>query len=59
MTGQMTLAQNRLFGTDGLGVSDIKLFPGSERDVSNEQFVAEINKVLAQLEAGDYDVVEE
>lgn len=59
MTGQMTLAQNRLFGADGLGVSDIKLFPGTERDVSSEQFVAELNKVLAQLEAGDYEVVED
>lgn len=59
MTGQMILAQNRLFGTDGLDVSDIKLFPGSERDVSSEQFVSELNKVLAQLEAGDYEFVEE
>ncbi|HAE03232.1 MAG TPA: hypothetical protein DCL95_15890 [Rhodospirillaceae bacterium] len=56
MADQVSLAQNRLFGESGLKVKDVKLFPGSSRDVSEAQFATEINKVLSQLEAGDYDV---
>lgn len=59
MANQVTLAQNRLYGADGLAVSDFKMYPGTDRDVSKEQFAEQINKVLAQIEAGDYDLVEQ
>lgn len=59
MADQMQLAQNRLYGESGLRVTDVKLFPGSSRDVSKEEFAEQINKSLAQMEAGDYQLVEE
>lgn len=59
MANQLTLAQNRLYGADGLAVSDFKMYPGTSRDVSKEQFAEQINKVLAQIEAGDYELVEQ
>ncbi|WP_412562230.1 hypothetical protein [Thalassobius sp. MITS945101] len=59
MANQLELAQNRLFGADGLGVSDFKMYPGTSREVSKAQFAEQINKVLAQVEAGDYELVEE
>ena len=59
MANQLELASNRLYGADGLAVSDFKMYPGTSRDVTKEQFAEQINKVLAQVEAGDYDVVEE
>ena len=59
MANQLTLAQNRLYGADGLAVSDFKMYPGTSRDVSKEQFAEQINKVLAQIEAGDYELVDE
>lgn len=59
MANQMELASNRLYGADGFNVSDFKMYPGTSRDVSKDQFVEEINKVLAQLEAGDYEVVDD
>ena len=59
MADQIQLAQNRLYGEQGLKVSDVKLFPGSSRDVSKEQFAEQINKSIAEIEAGDYDLVEE
>lgn len=59
MANQLTLAQNRLYGADGLAVSDFKMYPGTSRDVPKEQFAEQINKVLAQIEVGDYELVEE
>jgi len=58
MVDQIQLAQNRLYGESGLKLSDMKLFPGSSRDVTEEQFAEQINKSLAEIEAGDYEVVE-
>lgn len=56
MAVQIQLAQNRLYGDRGLSARDVKLFPGSSRDVSKEQFASEVNKVISQLEAGDFEV---
>lgn len=56
MADQMQLAQNRLYGDNGLKVKDIKLFPGTSRDVSKDEFAREVNKVLSQLEAGDFEL---
>lgn len=57
MAQQLDLAKKRLFDVDALGVTNIKLFPGSSRDTTPEQFAEEINKALSQLEAGEYSEV--
>jgi hypothetical protein len=59
MGTQVQLAGKRLFDADALGVKNIKLFPGSSRDISAEQLAREINKVLSELAAGDASTVEE
>ncbi len=59
MADQMQLAKNRLYGESGLKASDVKLFPGTSRDVSKESFAEQINKSLAEIEAGDYELVDE
>lgn len=58
MQSQMELAKHRLFDHDALSVDDIKLFPGSNRDATREQVAEQINKALAQIEAGDYEVLD-
>ena len=58
MGQQLNLAKSRLFDTDSLALSDIKLFPGSNRDATREQFAEEINKVMSRIVAGDYDDVD-
>lgn len=58
MGQQLALAKSRLFDQDSLGVTNIKLFPGSHRDTTVEQFAEQVNKVISQLEAGDFDVVD-
>lgn len=51
---QLALAANRLFGQAGSSVvTNFKLFPGSNRDVTPEQLAEEVNKALSQVESGD------
>lgn len=52
------LALKRLFDADALNVSNIKIFPGSSRDTTAEQSAREINKVISNVEAGEFDVVD-
>jgi hypothetical protein len=55
---ELTTVAKRLFDSDSLGASNFKMFPGSSRDVTAEQFAAQINRVLSQIQAKDFDVVE-
>ncbi|CUW39711.1 protein of unknown function [Magnetospirillum sp. XM-1] len=59
MGTNLEIAKNRLFGDGGLQVSNVKLFPGSNRDVTQEQIAEQVNKIIGQLDAGDYDVIED
>lgn len=59
MGTQVQLAGKRLFDADALGVKNIKFFPGSSRDISAEQIATEINKVLSELSAGDFEAAEQ
>ena len=58
MSQNMELAQKRLFDADSLAAQNIKLFPGSSRDVTPEQFAEQINKALSQIEAGEFELIE-
>ena len=58
MAQQLDLAKSRLFDRDALAVKNVKLFPGSNRDTTAEQFAGQINKTISQLEAGDYEEVD-
>lgn len=57
MSQQLELAKSRLFDSDSLAATNLKLFPGSSRDTTAEQFAEEVNKVLSQIEANDYEEV--
>ncbi|OHC74836.1 MAG: hypothetical protein A3G18_10355 [Rhodospirillales bacterium RIFCSPLOWO2_12_FULL_58_28] len=59
MATQLELARHRLFDEDALYVANIKLFPGSKRDATAEEVAQEINKAIAQVEAGDFDNVDD
>ena len=59
MGTQLELAKHRIFDADGLHASNLKLFPGTNRDATVEQISEQINKAIAQIEAGDYDLVEQ
>ena len=58
MGTQLELAKHVLFDKDGLDTADVKLFPGTNRDSTPEQMAEEVNKSIAQIEAGDYDEVD-
>jgi hypothetical protein len=55
----LEMAKRLLFDTDGLHAANLKLFPGSSRDATDDQIAEQINKAIAQIEAGDYDPVEQ
>lgn len=57
MGSQLESAKRRLFDAESLNVENVKLFPGSSREATPEQMAEEINKALAQIEAGDYEEV--
>lgn len=58
MSQAVELAKNRLFGSDDLRVTNIKLFPGTKRDVSIEALATELNKSLSRIKVGDVQPIE-
>jgi hypothetical protein len=56
MGKELDLAKSRLFDVDSLGVTNIKIYPGTNRETTAERFSEEINRMLSQLEAGDYEL---
>lgn len=52
MATHMKNAQELLFGTDGLGISNFKMFPGTSRDVTPEMIAAEIAKAITEVASG-------
>lgn len=59
MAKQMELAKHRLFDRDALDVSNIKLYPGTNRETTPEQMAEQINRALTQIEAGDFEVLKD
>lgn len=59
MSQQIELAKGRLYGAGAINVRNLKLFPGSKRDVTSEQIADEINKSIAQISTGEYELVEQ
>jgi hypothetical protein len=57
MTTQLELAKHALFDKGGFRAADIKLYPGTNRDATPEQMAQQVNRALAQLTSGDYEVV--
>lgn len=59
MKTQMQQAKEALFGDSGLRASNFKMYPGFSRDTSSESLAAEVVKMAALLQSGDYEVVAE
>lgn len=56
MASNMQLAQELLFGAQGLGASNFKMFPGHSRETTAEEIAAEIVRAL-QESPSDGDVL--
>lgn len=59
MGAKMEVAKHRLFDETKLNVADVKLFPGSSRDITAEDIAEQLTKVISQLENGDYELVDD
>lgn len=53
MASELEKAKNTLFGDDNLNVADIKLFPGTNRDITSEQIAEELNRSLSRIVIGE------
>lgn len=49
MSTNLNKAQELLFGKGGLGVSNIKLFPGSNREATSEEIAGEVARILTDF----------
>jgi len=56
MSTNIEQAKAALYGIDGLRVTNFKLYPGTNRDVTAEQIAAQINDVVSQLKNPDDDI---
>lgn len=52
MTTNMKSTQELLFGAGGLGASNIKMFPGFNRDATPEMIAADISAALEEVLSG-------
>jgi len=59
MKTQLDVARHRLFDVDMLNAANVKLFPGSSRDATPEKVAEQVNKAIAQVEAGDVELINE
>lgn len=56
MSTALQQAKDALYGNDGLRVTNLKLYPGTNRDVTAEQIAAQINAVVSKLKNPDDDI---
>lgn len=54
---QVEIAAARLYGPGGLGVTNIKFSRGSNPNVTAEQIAGQLNRVLDNIEAGDFELL--
>lgn len=59
MKTQLDVAKHRLFDVDALNAANVKLYPGSSRDATPEKVAEQVNKAIAQIEVGDFDLVDD
>lgn len=55
MATNMKHAQELIFGANGIGASNFKMFPGTNRDVTPEQVAAEIAKAIGEVVTGNVE----
>jgi len=53
---QLEQAIQTMYGPDGLGVTNLKLTLGTNRDVTVEQIAREINAVLSEIRRENEDI---
>lgn len=58
MNTQLQLAKSALFGESGLGVSNIKMFPGSNREVTAEELAQQVAAVVGEILSGELEDID-
>lgn len=56
-TTQLETAKETLFGKAGIGASNFKIFPGTDRNATAEEVAAEINESIQRVVNGELEEV--
>lgn len=59
MTANLKQAQDLLFGKEGLGASNFKMFPGDSREATADKIAAEIHDSIMRIADGDFELIGE
>ena len=57
MDNHIELASRTLFDPSQLHVRDVKLFPGSDREITAAQMAEQVNRAISQMMDGDVEEV--
>ena len=52
MSENVALAKNKLFGVEGFAATNIKLFPGTSREITSDDLAEQISKSLTRFAVG-------
>ena len=59
MANELELAKYTIFDPEALGATNFKLFPGSSREITPAAVAEQVNKSIAEILAGNYDLLED
>lgn len=59
MANQLDVAKHRLFDERTLNADNVKLYPGSSRDITPEQMAEQVVKAIAQIQAKDVEWIDQ
>jgi hypothetical protein len=57
MSTNMQRAQDLLFGKDGLGATNFKMYPGTNREASSDEIAEEIANAIEKIAEGQATIV--
>ena len=57
MATNLQKAQELLFGKSGLGVTNVKFWPGNKRNATAEEVAAEVVAVFERAKKGEFKVI--
>lgn len=58
MNTQLQKAKDTLYGVGGLGASDFKMFPGSNREITAEEIAEQLNAAFEDILAGNVEFID-
>jgi len=59
MANELELAKYTLFDSQALGANNVKLFPGSSREITPHAIAEQVNRSIADILAGNFELLDD